>query len=259
MTRPLLITVACGYIVALVCFVTAFAIAGPAWAPWNWHGDWSDGPWTWHDRRGPAVEASGPTVSRELTWDGGESLRITIPAEITYTQGPVAKIVVTGPKGAVDHVRMDDETLRFDRRVRRAGRLQVVMTAPDVREFTLAGSQRLTVEGFDHERLEIQILGSGDATARGKAGRVEVEIAGSGDVDLGAVETAAAEVSIAGSGDATVAPKDRVEVHIAGSGDVVLKSRPAQVETHIAGSGRIVQEAPVETPAAPSATPKTTT
>ena len=40
MTRPLLITVACGYIVALVCFAIAFAIAGPSLAPWSWHGDW---------------------------------------------------------------------------------------------------------------------------------------------------------------------------------------------------------------------------
>lgn len=261
MTRPLLITVACGYIVALVCFAIAFAIAGPSLAPWSWHGDWSDVPWSWHDRRGPAIEASGPTITRELAWPGGDELQVSVPASVTYTQGPQAKVTVTGPKSAVDHLYIDDGRFRFDRRVRGVRGLDIKVIAPDVREFRLAGSQRLSILAYDHDALEVHMAGSGDVTGEGRARRVEVQIAGSGDIDLGKVAADDAEVHIAGSGATVLSPRSSADIHIAGSGDVTLTTRPPKVETHIAGSGRIVQGAGQAAPSepAPSIAPKTKT
>ncbi len=178
MTRPLLLVAGCAFVASLVSFAIVLAV-GPV--DFNDFGSWGDN----HDYRGPPIVGDGPTVTREMTWEGGDELRVSIPANITYTQGPVAKVTVTGPKNAVDHLIFDDERLRFDRRVRNSGRIEVAMTAPDVREFGLAGSQRLTIANFDHDTLDVRIAGSSTVTARGRARAVETHIAGSGDIDLG--------------------------------------------------------------------------
>jgi hypothetical protein len=234
MTRPLLLIAGCGFVAALVSFAIAFALGPVDWADWSW-----DGP-GFRDR-GPPVYGEGPTVTRQLSWPGGETLSIAVPASVTYTQGAESRITVTGPKGAVDHLIVDDGRLRFDRRVRRVSGLQVAMTAPDVREFNLYGSQRLQIRGYDQDRLEVKVFGSSDTVAEGRARSVEIHIAGSGDVDLGAVEADDGEVHIAGSGKAVLSPKLSADIHIAGSGDVVLTTRPQHLEQQIAGSGRIVQ------------------
>lgn len=235
MTRPLLLVAGCAFVASLVSFAIVLAIGPVNLNEW---GDWGDN----NDHRGPPIIGDGPTVTRELTWaDAGEELRVNIPVNVTYTQGPEVKVTATGPKNAVDHLIFDDERLRFDRRVREAGRIEVTITAPDVREFGLAGSQRLTIDNYDHDTLDVRIAGSSTVVAKGRTRSVESHIAGSGDIDLGGVAAEDAEVHIAGSGKAILSPKRRAEIHIAGSGDVILTTRPDRLEQHIAGSGRIVQ------------------
>jgi hypothetical protein len=236
MTRSLLLVAGCGFVATLLCFALVL-MSGPVdWSDWTW-----DGPDFGH--RGPPVYAGGPTITRTLAWSGDSGLSVNIPAEVTYTQGPAGTVVVTGPQGAVEHFVVEGDRLKFDRRMRRVGRLQIAVTAPDVREFTLAGSQRLTIQGYDQDRLELRMFGSGDVKAVGRARHVELAIAGSGDADLGGIAADEAEVNIAGSGDSVVSPKESAEIHIAGSGDVTLTTRPARLEQHVAGSGRIVQGA----------------
>jgi hypothetical protein len=252
MTRPLLITAACGYIVAIVCFAAAFSLGGGQWAPWTWRDGQGFDAWDWDfDGRGPAVSGGGPETTRVLAWPGGSELTVNVPAEVVYTQGPEARLTVIGPRGAVEQLTIEDGRLRFQHRVHRAGRLRVAMTAPDVDSFILNGTQRLRIEGFKHDRLEVRLAGSGDVEARGEAHTVELTIAGSGDVDLSGVTADEAEVTILGSGDAVVSPRNRAEVDIAGSGDVTLTTRPAMLDTDIRGSGRVVQGSAVA-PTAPT-------
>ncbi len=150
----------------------------------------------------------------------------------------------------VENLRVTDHQLSYGRRGRQLPRVRIAITAPDVSEFTLNGSQHLTLVGFDQEQLEVKINGSGRITGAGRAERVDVHINGSGDVDLGQVKTTDAEIKIAGSGEAVVAATGEVEVHIAGSGDVTLAARPTHVETHIAGSGRVIERMDPPPPAA---------
>ena len=251
MTRPLLIVFACAMIVCLASLIAASAI-GPL--PHRWWGDHFDGDF-FENRDRHATEGGGPTVTRTLTWEGGDELEVHVPARIVYTQGATSSFVVSGPQRSVDALELDGDTLRFTRRMRDVGQITVTMTAPSVSRFELNGAQELTIADYDQDRLEISVRGAGEVTGRGRTREVDVEIMGAGEVDLGGVAAAAAEVSIAGAGDATAAPTDSVEVNIAGAGDVTLTTRPPRVKQHVAGAGSINYDVPAPAPPAAPAPP----
>lgn len=232
MTKFLLLVAGVGFAVCIACFSAVAAMGGL---------NLSRQSWGWDSRHGPPIHGDGPMTERTLAWKGGDSLTVNVQAEVEYAQGPDATLVITGPKGAVDNLRLDGDTLTYDRRMRSWPRLKIVMIAPGVSEFTLNGSQRLTITGYDQRSLEVSIHGSGDVTAAGRADEVELTIAGSGDADLAWLDARSAQVNVAGSGKAVIAPRDKAEVNIAGSGDVVLTTDPPQVETNIVGSGKIVR------------------
>ena len=242
MIRTMVIIAVAGFFMALACFSAAAAIGGPdVWRNgWSWPG-WVDGDFDLDVdvEPGSADGGEGPTTTRELTWTGSHELEIAVPAEVRFTQGPETKLVVIGPEGTVENIEVDDERIKFDRRVRRPGRVQIIMSAPSIDHFTLLGAGKLFIEGYDHENLRLTIAGAADATVRGKARDAEVEIAGTGDIDLGGLEADNVSVEIAGAGDATIAPKLSADIEIAGAGDVRLLTRPANVSRRIAGAGRV--------------------
>lgn len=236
MIKPLLITSLCAFVAAAGFFSLA-AASGVA----HGNGDfWRNMEhWDFDNGDGPRVNGDGPTTTRTLAWPGGEKLEVAIGADVTYTQGPNAGIVATGPKGAVENLIVRDGELRFDRPMRHNGDLKVVMTAPDVKEFHLLGSHNLSIRDYKQDRLEVGLAGSGDVDVHGETQSFKLGIAGSGDVDAADLKVADAKVSIAGSGDATVGPTKNAEISIAGSGDVELTSHPDNLKSSVMGSGSV--------------------
>jgi hypothetical protein len=267
MVRVLVMIAVTGFFVSLVTLSVAVAIGGPAmfedamwrggWGPhWSHHGDWQGARWDdrWERRHG-----GGPETTRDLTWSGGDSLSIDVPADVQYTQGPVAKVTVSGPQRDLDDLEIDGGRLAWARGRHHMGfgNLDVVMTAPSVTRFEINGSGKLAVANYKQDRLDLRISGNGDATVTGETGALGLNVSGSGDADLGGLKAKSAEVDISGSGDAKLAPSDSARIDISGSGDVTLLTHPAQLSTHISGSGDLHQEAaeaapPPAQPAAPA-------
>jgi hypothetical protein len=256
MIRALVIVAVAGFFMAIVCFGAVAALGGPAVANGGWQAwadrvgfDWDDD--NSYEYSSERVEGGGPEATKELTWSGGDTVEVMVAAEVRYTQGPETKITVSGPGRSVEHVVVDGERIRFDRRMRNAGRLLIVMTAPNINRFNLLGSQRLNIENYDHDELDVMIAGSGDVTAKGRARDAEVEINGSGDANLADLVAERVKIEIRGSGDATIAPTETADVEIAGSGDVVLLTTPEHVNQSIHGSGKVTHSARGVEPVAP--------
>ena len=115
------------------------------------------------------------------------------------------------------------------------------MTAPNITKFEANGSQSISILNYDQDQLKVQISGSGDVTAKGKANHAVLDIAGSGDADLGGLTGEDAKVDISGSGDATIAPSREADIQVSGSGDVHLMTRPPVVHSQVSGSGDVTQ------------------
>src|SRR5579863_160112 len=173
MTRTLALITGVGAGLAVFCFVLASVVGGGALL----HGDWHR---SWQVRNGstisighvftPDVDGGGPSETREIAWSGADSLDVDIPADITFTQAPgPAKLVITGPKGTVDQVEASGSDLDYRDEPTNAQRVKIVMTAPDVRSFSLSGDETLVITGFSQDELALDISGTGKITAQGKA------------------------------------------------------------------------------------------
>jgi hypothetical protein len=253
-----------GFLVATVALSSAVAIGGPeaiargvwAWGPHAWKGDWDSH--DWHGRHHRHADDSGPQTTREIPWTGGASVELDVPAEMTFTQGPgPAKLVITGPRSAVEAVEVEDGHIRFrGDHNRRFRRLTITLTAPDVTRFDLAGRSRLAIEGYNQDRLTLDLSGNAEVVARGRAETLNLDLSGSSEADLSGLAAKGAEVEVSGSGDATIAPTDWAKLDISGAGDVTLVTRPARLETDVSGSGKVHQEdGPSPSPSPPPTPP----
>lgn len=259
MIRVLVLIAIVGFFVSVVTISTAIGIGGPdvlshagwGWGRWAWNGDWD---WDSHDRGRWRHYDGGPQTTRDFAWTGGDSLEIDVPADVQYTQGPTAKLTVTGPERALSDLIVSDGHIRYDHRHRHGwSDLTIVMTAPSVQRFEIHGSGKLAIAGYSQDRLELDISGNAEVSASGATRDIKVDVSGSGDADLSALKAKSADVEISGSGQARLAPTDAARVDISGSGDVTLLSHPPKLETHVSGSGTLNREDGVAAPAQPEA------
>jgi hypothetical protein len=186
--------------------------------------------------------AGATATSRDLDWDGSDSISLSVPGTSRYSPTNDKKVHITGDPQALAHIRVRDGHIEMNCNGHwRFSDSDIAITLPggEFKKFGIAGSGRLTLDNLNQEKLKVSIAGSGNIKANGKVGEAEIHIAGSGDADLGQVATREATVRIAGSGNTDIAPTEGADIHIAGSGDVNLHTNPKRLETHIAGSGRI--------------------
>jgi hypothetical protein len=267
MTRTLTLIAAASFVLAVACLSGAAAlgwhgVAHHHWGPWGpWERGWhihvrdDDGSDVWVGDHG--LIADGAQTTREIAWNGGDRLDLDLGADVAYTQAPgPAKLVITVPAQAVQNIELAGSHLRFAGDTDYSGPLKVTLTAPGVRHFAINGSGDLAINNYDQDELDLDVAGSGDVTAHGKARALKLDISGSGDVDAGDLAASSADADISGSGKASIAPASAADLRISGDGEIDLLSHPAKVTSDVSGSGRIVEggqaAAPPAHPAAPA-------
>lgn len=180
-------------------------------------------------------------VSRDFPWTASGRLEVNDVAEITYIQGPVAKLTIEAPKSVLDRIEIEDGTISRDDHYDWDGKLKVTLTAPNVHRFELGGVQSLTLRQFDQKDLEINLSGTGSVTGTGKVKALSLDISGAGSADLSGMQMDEAEVSLSGAGSAKLGPRSSANIAISGIGGVELTRKPAYLSTSISGLGQVKQ------------------
>jgi hypothetical protein len=245
MIRVLSMIALAGFLLSVACLSAAIALGGPELitsAAWGWTRHGMDVHWT---HTGPYT---GPRITREVPWKGGETLVVQIPADVTFTQadGP-PRLVVRGPKDALQGLMLDQSMIaprdivqgRDTRQIYEDAAITIELTAPKVTTFQTYDSGKLQIRNYHQDRLRIGSFGSRDITADGVARRLDLRINGSDHADLSRLSVEDSAVDLQGSGEATLAPKTWAQVDVSGSSDVTLTHKPKQLQTNVTGSGRI--------------------
>lgn len=244
MIRVLLMITAAGFVLCLASLSAAVAIGGPeAIARGGWHvasgrfGEHWDWRWAEDDWEGEG----GPRATRTLPWSGSDHLELELAANVRYVQsgdGP-GVVEITGPARAIDNVVVRGDSLAYDRRRGPHRKLDIVVRAPDVSSFDVSGANTLRIEGYNQRTLRLDVSGSADVSAEGRADELILDLSGSSDADLGDLNTRGARVEVSGGADATIAPSEWARLDISGAGDVNLLTDPGRLETEISGAGQV--------------------
>jgi hypothetical protein len=211
---------------------------------------------------GLAGSAEG-VVTRDLAWNGGDRFGVAMSAHTTFTQGPTARITVTGPKEIVDRMVVENGVVRvrdglFNWNSGRYPPVTIVASAPNVREVTAAASARIDVGTLQQPSLSLRASSSGSirgavktgsldakasssgsVSATGSADRADVEASSSGKVDLRGMTLQDATIRASSSGGASLAPSRSARVEASSSGRVRLMQRPPQLDSRTSSSGSV--------------------
>jgi hypothetical protein len=197
-----------------------------------------------------SAQSGHDLITREIPWDGSESMVLDVPANVRFVQAPGrGSVVVTGPRRSVATFSATGGVLR-DRTLRTGASLEVVITAPKVTHFSAKGGDRLTIENFDQQELHIETTGRAEIKAGGIAGKVRLDLQGAGWADLGQVKADGVEVNLTGRRNAIIAPS--AWARLSGNGGVVLLTQPAELTTNFGDSGRVIIARPATLASLPS-------
>lgn len=182
-------------------------------------------------------DPAAASQTRELRWEGGESLVVDVPAQVRLVQaeGP-GKVIVTGARRSVEKFTSSGGVLR-DERWHSGKPLEIVVQAPKITHISLKGSDKLVIEGFDQPELRIEMLGRSEVRAQGRVEKLTLQLQGSGWADLSGLTAREAEVTVSGSRHALLAATERAR--ISGNGAVVLVTQPRQLDLDLGESGRV--------------------
>lgn len=188
------------------------------------------------------VVMSGVTAVEGRQADSFTKICLSSFGDVVLRQGDVASVELEGDENLLQHVEtfVQDSTLniRTDKSVR-SGRLRIIITAPRIDDFQVAGSGSLSCpDGFCFGDMRLGISGSGNASLSGKASSLHVEIAGSGSVDAGDLAAQDVQVSISGTGSVEVHADRWLDASISGAGSIRYSGNP-KVTKRIVGAGII--------------------
>ena len=123
-----------------------------------------------------------------------------------------------------------------------AGSLTAVISSfnmpKDSMSIDISGSGNITARDITVNTLKMDVSGSADFSATGKAENMIADVSGSGDIKTTDFETEKADISISGSGSAKVWVTRHLKADIGASGSIRYKGNPV-IETKSSGIGRI--------------------
>ena len=257
MIRTLITISIVGFFLSIVCIAGAIGLAGGPFSirdrakgfvmqhsDWHWrdNGGRLRGDLNFGDGNVHFNATDDKTTTRDFTWQDTDHLDVSPSADIVFTQGPVAKLTIFGPTEALNNLRVHQGRIEYA-----AGydndeaRLKIIMTAPSVQAFDLAGSQKLVIESYNQDKLNLDISGDAKVSAKGMAKSLRLDITGDGEADLTDLALDAAVVDISGSGHASLGPKVSAKIDVSGDGVVKLTAKPKVLTQDISGSGQVSQ------------------
>jgi hypothetical protein len=166
------------------------------------------------------------------------------PIDLILTQGQNASLKVRGEQRSLANIEtvQDGRDLHIGTKgmlLNPRHRLQVELILPSLEELVVRSSGDTKVSGFNGERMELQLHGSGNVNFNGRYRELNASAHGSGDLNVNAGSTEKVTLEMVGSGQITASGSCRtLSAELTGSGDLNARHLAAdQVTVNLRGSG----------------------
>lgn len=123
--------------------------------------------------------------------------------------------------------------------IRPSHRIELHCQSPGLQSLTSKGAGHTNLAGINADQLFLQIQGTGDIIASGRASAVEASIQGTGAMELDALLIDQADLSIQGTGNIRAAQAAKVNVSITGTGNVHVTEDTQVDQINIRGTGQL--------------------
>jgi hypothetical protein len=191
----------------------------------------------------------GDAVTQQRTVAKFDRVCVDGSVDVDVRYGEQASVTVSGGDKVIDDVQthVRDGMLFVDRRggsgstvVLGGADLKVTVVVPRLAQGQVDGSGNLDIDlgSLRRPRLDLQVHGSGDISARGEVDRLDAKVEGSGDLNLEELRARIGTVAVHGSGDAGVFVVEQLDATIEGSGDIEYRGDP-RVNQRVDGSGDV--------------------
>lgn len=213
------------------------------------------------------ISGEGPVVTKEIDVSGFTGVKNGFACHVTLIQGAAYRVVAKGQSNILDNIKYDlgDQALsiRYDRPVKKAAKVEIEITMPELDLVTLSGSgsiecanhfsdlddMQVRISGSGRMFLDVEaeditnrISGSGSIRLKGTAEHIEAQISGSGQLKASDLQAESGKFMISGSGNAYVNVSKELEASISGSGNVRYKGgNNVRVQSRVSGSGSLHQ------------------
>lgn len=193
---------------------------------------------------GYEIEGSGIAAEEQRDVRAFRSVALRAPADVTVEVGPEPSLSITADDNLLPILEtfVDDGRLviRSEPSYHSKIGVQIRLTTPTLRAFSLEGSGDVVIRGVDAVDFRVTIAGSGDVEVHGRADALDASIAGSGEMRLTNLKAREASLEITGSGDMAVDVAESLAYRIVGSGDIV-HTGGATTKGKVVGSGSVRQ------------------
>jgi hypothetical protein len=228
-SRPLAWVASAGLALAVLFFALAIFSAPRSFDPMrNFNFKWKD------------KDSASQSSVRQWDWDGGDTLKINIPANITIIPGGTPSVILRGE--GLDQVSFAHGvvTAQDGSAFGRDHLIEMELHGVTLHQITLSGLGRLRLGHLDQDRLSLTIAGAGDVSADdGHIGVLDLNISGAGNAQLRRITADHAQVVISGAGHADISPVTDADVTISGVGNVRLATKPQNLTTRVSGLGSV--------------------
>jgi hypothetical protein len=186
--------------------------------------------------------ASTEVITREIPWDGSQSLTLGVPANVRYVQGEPATITARGPHRSVSTLTVSGGHV-YDTLLSTGTTLELVVRAPAISRFELNGRSKLAIEQYDQDTLAVTTQGSAVVEASGRVRDARVSMQGRSDVNLAHLSMEALDGKVGGTGTLVAAPTRAATLEVRNLASAVLLSRPVELKTTLIDEGRVIDAA----------------
>jgi hypothetical protein len=193
-----------------------------------------------------SVNDSGSTelVTREIPWDGSDTLVPTLPSVTRYIQAPgPGKIVARGPHRSISTLTVTNGRIH-DKLLHTGAVIELTITTPNVTAFSVNGRSSLSIENFDQQKLTLTVQGTAQITASGRTRAASVEMQGDGIVNLARLKADSLTSKVGGFGIVIGAPVTTADLQVDGTGAAILLTRPPKLTTDIQDYGQLIDASP---------------
>lgn len=189
------------------------------------------------------VKGSGIVKTEKRSVASFSSIDVTCHSSIQVRSQEQASLEISGDDNIVPlvttEVKNDVLYIRSSKDYDLKDKLQIIVSAPDLKRFAFAGAGEADLSNIKNNRVEIAMSGAGSLSASGETQEADITLSGAGSVDAKNLHAVNAKVNSTGVGRVDIYATGQLDAKATGVGEINYYGSPKTVNKQAGGIGSI--------------------